>query len=59
MKTLKITDELRIKLDEYLSNNYGLTIDLDDESIFLDKNNYIYMNVDNGNCIYINKKHID
>lgn len=58
MEPKKLTDELRVKLNEYLNRNYGMQIPSEENCIFEDRCDYVYINEDSENFIYIPKSEI-
>jgi hypothetical protein len=58
MEDKKLTDELRVKLNEYLERHYGMQIPQNEDCIFEDRRDYIYINDDSENFIYIPKNEI-
>ncbi len=59
MNTVTLTDELRRKINDFLSVNYGLLIPDDEGVICTDRQDYIYMDTDCGNFIHIPKEKIN
>lgn len=59
MNTVVLTAELRKKINDFLSTNYGLLIPENENVICVDRRDYIYIDDDCGNFIHIPKEKID
>lgn len=59
MNPIDLTEDLRTKINAFLNKNYGMELPIEEKCILEDKRNYIHMDEDNGNCIYISKSDIN
>lgn len=59
MRMKEVSGEFRAKINEYLSEQYGVIMSSDTKHVTEERNHYLYFDVENNDCFYIPKDEID
>ena len=59
MKTIELNEQLRRGINQYLRNNYGMTLPLSQKYVYDERKEYLYIDADNERFFYIPKTEVN